>query len=391
MSALFPGGKPGGSQEYSGAAHRPNGHGNDQNGGIASEESFAKLLCLERKRTERSRRRFVLILLGTGKLLKGGNTENALEQILCVLSGSMRETDVMGWYKQESVIGLIFTEIGTAEGRTVASAILAKLSQALFHALTIDQINEISLSFHVFPEDWEKQGPGGPTDSAFYPDLVWRIDPKSGARLVKRAMDVLGSLSALVVLSPLFIVISIAVKLTSNGPIFFRQQRVGRHGKRFRFLKFRSMYFNSDPSIHENYVKQFISGTADTQRPKGSEASVYKLTGDPRVTRLGRFLRRTSLDELPQFFNVLKGEMSLVGPRPPIPYEVGRYDIWHKRRLLAVKPGITGLWQVEGRSRIKFDEMVRLDLRYSMSWSLWLDIKLLLQTPGAVLMGEGAH
>jgi lipopolysaccharide/colanic/teichoic acid biosynthesis glycosyltransferase len=390
MSALFPGGKPD-SQGSTRDANRPNGHANGQNGRIASEESFAKMLGLERKRTERSRRRFVLMLLGTGRLLKGGDTENALERILSALSGSIRQTDIMGWYKQRSVIGLIFTEIDAAEGGTVASAVLSKLSQALCQALTIDQINEISLSFHVFPEDWEKQGPGGPGDPALYPDLVWTIDSKGAARLVKRAMDFLGSLSALVLLSPLFIVISIAIKLTSKGPIFFKQQRVGQHGIRFTFLKFRSMYFRSDPSIHENYIKQFISGTAGTERPEASEARVYKLTADPRVTRVGTFLRRTSLDELPQFFNVLKGEMSLVGPRPPIPYEVQRYDIWHKRRLLGVKPGITGLWQVEGRSRIKFDEMVRLDLKYARSWSLWLDIKLLIQTPRAVLMGEGAY
>ena len=390
MSALFPGGRRN-SQEFTSAAKRPNGHDNGQNGRMASEESFAKMLCLERKRTERSRRRFVLVLLGTGSLLKGSETENALERIFFALSGSMRETDIMGWYKQRSVIGLIFTEMGAAEGKTVASAILAKLSHALCHALTIDQINEISLSFHVFPEDWEKHGPGGPKNSALYPDLVWTIDPQSAARLVKRGMDVLGSLAALVLLSPLFIVISIAIKLNSKGPIFFKQKRVGQYGKRFTFLKFRSMYFRSDSSIHQAYIKQFISGTADTERPEESNASVFKLTADPRITRVGTFLRKTSLDELPQFLNVLTGQMSLVGPRPPIPYEVESYDIWHKRRLLAVKPGITGLWQVEGRSRLKFDEMVRLDLKYARSWSLWLDIKLLLQTPRAVVMGEGAY
>ncbi|HME01156.1 MAG TPA: sugar transferase [Terriglobia bacterium] len=390
MSTLFPGSKPG-SQESTRAANRPDGHGNGQNGGVTAEELFAKTLCLERKRTERSRSRFVLMLLGTGSLLKGGGTENALEKILCALSGSIRETDVMGWYREASVIGVIFTDIGAAEGRTVAGAILAKVNRALCHALSIDQINEITLSFHVFPEDWEKQGPGGPTDSTFYPDLFWTTDPKSSARMVKRAIDVLGSFSALVLLSPLFAAISIAVKLTSKGPVFFRQQRVGHHGKRFTFLKFRSMYFKSDPSIHEDYIKRFISGTVGTQRPEESQASVYKLTADPRVTRVGAFLRKTSLDELPQFFNVLKGEMSLVGPRPPITYEVKRYDIWHKRRLLDVKPGITGLWQIEGRSRIKFDEMVRLDLKYARSWSLWLDVKILLHTPRAVVMGEGAY
>ena len=132
-----------------------------------------------------------------------------------------------------------------------------------------------------------------------------------------------------------------------------------------------------------DYIKRFIAGNVNE--------TVYKITEDPRVTRVGRFLRKTSLDELPQFFNVLRGEMSLVGPRPPIPYELEAYDIWHRRRLLEVKPGITGLWQVNGRSKLRFDDMVRLDLQYATAWSLWLDIKILLQTPRAVFSREGAY
>ncbi len=123
----------------------------------------------------------------------------------------------------------------------------------------------------------------------------------------------------------------------------------------------------------------------------GGHRKFYKLTNDPRITRIGGFLRKTSFDEIPQFLNVLRGEMSLVGPRPPIPYEVESYDIWHRRRLLGVKPGITGLWQVAGRSRTTFDEMVRLDLQYAKSWSFWLDLKILLQTPRAVVAGDGAY
>ena len=156
------------------------------------------------------------------------------------------------------------------------------------------------------------------------------------------------------------------------------------------FLKFRSMYFENDAEIHREYIRQFISAGEDHQRPDDSNG-VYKIKDDPRVTRIGRFLRKTSLDELPQFFNVLRGEMSLVGPRPPIPYEVEIYGVWHRRRFLEAKPGITGLWQVEGRSRVKFDEMVRLDLKYAKTWSPWLDIKILLRTPAAVLRGSGAY
>jgi lipopolysaccharide/colanic/teichoic acid biosynthesis glycosyltransferase len=151
------------------------------------------------------------------------------------------------------------------------------------------------------------------------------------------------------------------------------------------------MHANNDAAIHKDYVQKLIAGKAETQPSNGSGQGVYKLTHDPRITKVGSFLRKTSLDELPQFINVLKGEMSLVGPRPPVPYEVEAYDIWHRRRLLEAKPGITGLWQVSGRSRVKFDDMVRLDLRYARSWSPWTDIKILWRTPGAVVLGNGAH
>jgi len=151
------------------------------------------------------------------------------------------------------------------------------------------------------------------------------------------------------------------------------------------------MRVSNDASIHREYVKRFIAGQAGTAAANGEQKTVFKITNDPRVTWIGKFMRRTSVDELPQFWNVLKGEMSLVGPRPPIAYELEAYDLWHRRRLLEAKPGITGLWQVEGRSKTTFDEMVRLDLRYSRTWSTLLDIKILLQTPRAVFSGDGAY
>jgi exopolysaccharide biosynthesis polyprenyl glycosylphosphotransferase len=202
----------------------------------------------------------------------------------------------------------------------------------------------------------------------------------------KRVLDILGSVFAIVVFSPLFISIAAAVKLTSKGPIFFRQERVGLGGRRFTFLKFRSMKCGSDPHIHQEYIRRFIAGKI-TEAPGGA----FKIKNDPRLTRIGAFLRRTSLDELPQLFNVLKGDMSLVGPRPAIPYEIDLYQPWHRGRFLEVKPGITGLWQVVGRSKTSFDDMVRLDLQYVKQWSIWLDVKILLQTPRAVLSREGAY
>jgi len=153
------------------------------------------------------------------------------------------------------------------------------------------------------------------------------------------------------------------------------------------------MYVNNDSGIHQEYIKKFIleQGSYNIKNGDRGKENVYKIKDDPRVTPIGRFLRKSSLDEFPQFINVLKGEMSLIGPRPPLPYEVKIYDIWHKRRITEVKPGITGLWQVNGRSSTTFDEMVRLDIRYIKEWSIWLDIKILFQTPRAVLVGKGAY
>ena len=159
------------------------------------------------------------------------------------------------------------------------------------------------------------------------------------------------------------------------------------------FLKFRSMYIDADTRVHEQYVQEFIlqskngSGASEELKQDG----LFKLSKDSRITPLGHFLRRTSLDELPQLLNVLVGTMSLVGPRPPIPYEIKDYGNWHRRRVLEAKPGITGLWQVQGRSRTTFEDMTRLDLRYIDTWSFWADLKLLLQTPWTVMKGEGAR
>jgi lipopolysaccharide/colanic/teichoic acid biosynthesis glycosyltransferase len=209
--------------------------------------------------------------------------------------------------------------------------------------------------------------------------------------MTKRMIDVIGSMVGLVLFSPVFLIIAVAIRLSSKGPVFFRQLRVGRYGTPFVFLKFRSMYLDNDPHLHEQYVMRLIAGRVEPQGAGGNGKGVYKLTSDPRVTRVGAFLRKTSLDELPQLWNVLKGEMSLVGPRPPIPYEVEAYQIWHRRRVLEAKPGITGLWQVSGRSRVKFDDMVRLDIRYTTARSIWLDIKILLRTPRSVILGDGAY
>jgi len=201
----------------------------------------------------------------------------------------------------------------------------------------------------------------------------------------KRAFDMVAAGLGIAVLAPLFLGLYLAIRLSSRGPAIYVQRRVGADGRRFDFYKFRTMAHRSDDSIHRAYSERLINGWA--QRDGGR---AFKLTADPRVTPIGRFLRKSSLDELPQLFNVLRGDMSLVGPRPPIEYEVEHYQDWHKQRLQA-KPGITGLWQVSGRSQVPFDEMVMLDIHYMEHWSFLLDLKILLRTIPVVLFGVGGY
>jgi lipopolysaccharide/colanic/teichoic acid biosynthesis glycosyltransferase len=330
------------------------------------------------------------MLLESANLFRAGDQTEALDPFLEVLRSSIRETDLIGWHEKGSAMGIIFTEIGEADGKTVAAALLTKVTDVLADTLKIEQISQIRLSLHIFPEDWSDHDNTRLHEPAVFPDRMPGDGPEKGLPTAKRLVDITGSILALLLFSPILIATGIAVKLTSKGPVFFRQKRVGQYGRGFTFLKFRSMHCQSGDAVHQDYMKHFIAGDVVVKEPAGEGRTVYKLTKDPRLTSIGAFLRRSSLDELPQLFNVLRGDMSLVGPRPPIPYEVNCYSAWHRRRLWSVKPGITGLWQVMGRSRVSFDEMVRLDLRYAKSWSLWLDTKILLKTPMAVLGGEGA-
>ena len=356
---------------------------------VLGEEVFRRMISLERKRSERTQRPFVLLLMDTGRTQATEKNGRILLDILSALQTATRETDVMGWYETNAAVGVMFTEI-TLENNLILSTILGRISDVLRGRLTTEQFSQIKFSFHLFPEEWDANNPERQSNPTLYPDLHKRDGDNRVGRALKRGMDIFGSLVLLFLLSPVFFVIAAAVKLTSRGPILFRQQRIGEHGTAFTFLKFRSMYVDNDASQHKEYVRQLIAGQAAKQPTNGAGEGIFKLTNDPRITPVGNFLRRSSLDELPQFFNVLRGDMSLVGPRPPVPYEVEAYATWHRRRLLEAKPGITGLWQVEGRSRVGFDDMVRLDLRYARHSSPWLDLKILVQTPRAVIAGNGA-
>jgi len=360
--------------------------------GLVSEELFIRLLCTERKRSERSRKFLLLMLLDVEKVLgTEDHGHEVLQKIVSALSFSTRDTDISGWYKDNSVLGVIFTEISGPDKTSILNTISAKVATAVRKNLDLEQINEIQISFHFLPEEWGKQDSWRGANPERHPELLYGHHSRQFPRFLKRMMDIVGSILALTLFSPLFFLISLAIKLSSKGPVLFKQVRVGQYGRTFTCLKFRSMHSVNDANIHKEYVKQFISGNCQSKRPGETQNGVYKITEDPRVTRVGKLLRKTSFDELPQLFNVLKGEMSLVGPRPPIPYELESYEVWHRRRLSEMKPGITGLWQVNGRSKTSFDDMVRLDLKYAQMWSLWLDIKILLQTARAVLSGQGAY
>jgi exopolysaccharide biosynthesis polyprenyl glycosylphosphotransferase len=213
-------------------------------------------------------------------------------------------------------------------------------------------------------------------------------EPLSGsARIVKRTFDLVISALAIALLLPIWVLIALLIKLDSRGSVFYTQERVGMDGRLFLLYKFRTMKAGADPEVHREYQRSFIAGRAEANL--GNEHKpAYKLLADPRITRIGKLLRRTSLDEVPQLLNVLAGDMSLVGPRPPIPYEVEAYELWHRKRL-DMKPGLTGLWQVSGRNRLPFEEMVRLDLFYIENWSLLLDLKIILRTGFVMLGGEG--
>jgi exopolysaccharide biosynthesis polyprenyl glycosylphosphotransferase len=360
---------------------------------ILPEELFLGMLCLERKRAERSGDKFTLILLDARAALQNASTHDILRRITKAADKARRDTDIAGWYKDHAVLGIIFTELRDTPESGTNETLRNKIQRSLATELTAEELDMVHVSLHTFADDSDEQDSNhDQSNPAFHPDLFHRNQSKKLPMLVKRCMDIVGSAAALIVLSPVFAAIAIAIKLGSQGPVLFKQQRIGQFGKPFPFLKFRSMYVANNSDAHKAYVQSLIAGSKE--QPTGQEGEkkiAFKIKNDPRVTGIGRFIRRTSLDELPQFWNVLVGQMSLVGPRPPIAYEVEAYYIWHRRRVLEAKPGITGLWQVYGRSRTTFDDMVRLDLQYSEKWSPLLDVKILLQTPRAVFSGDGAY
>jgi lipopolysaccharide/colanic/teichoic acid biosynthesis glycosyltransferase len=352
------------------------------------DEEIMEIVTRERKRANRSGLAMAILLVGV-RDSRRENTSALFGVVANALSAIKSDIDIAGWFERESIIGLIVPEIDPSNLTSACERLESEFRKELEDRSEGDLTDRLSIRLCVYPEppqlgDDEVEA----VDPFLYPELQGQQKGSAIFHVLKRGMDILGSLTLLLLLSPLLLAIAGLVKLSSRGPVLYHQMRIGQMLKPFMMCKFRSMYANSGHGIHHDYVSWFITSSDKGQAQDKNK--VFKLANDPRITPIGHFLRKTSLDELPQLWNVLVGEMSLVGPRPPLWYEVQQYKPWHRHRVLDAKPGITGLWQVTGRSRTTFDEMVRLDLRYAKKKSLWADIKILLATPAAVIKGNGA-
>ena len=346
---------------------------------ILSKYQFLYRLRIEKRRADRSKLPLSLTLLSFREEVL--TDRKLIEKFLECLYENTRETDTKGWVDR-NIIGLILPDTNEKGAQRCIEKVLnngnGDLTDRVISRTYPDDLFNILLA--------EKR-----SQADLFPiDLDESVKTHRVQAALKRLMDMAGSVFGLLLASPLMLVTAFVIKISSPGPAIFKQTRLGKKGVRFPFYKFRSMYWKADDRIHREYVTDLIGGNLDKINQGDAERPLYKMKSDPRITLIGKIIRKTNIDELPQFFNVLKGEMSLVGPRPPILYEVEKYESWHLRRILEVKPGITGLWQVNGRSRTSFDDMVRLDLKYAQNWSLWLDLKILVKTIKAVIRPKGA-
>jgi exopolysaccharide biosynthesis polyprenyl glycosylphosphotransferase len=311
---------------------------------------------------------------------KEEKSKHTIQEFVALLHKNTRESDIKGSVDRD-VIGLILPDTDENGVKRCVEKIAGSNGDFNYSVTTGTYPDHLFLKLLSKEEDLPD----------FFPlDLDGPRESHRFQIALKRVIDILGAFVGLILFSPIMLATAIAIKMTSPGPIIFKQTRFGKKGARFQFYKFRSMYWNSDDQIHREYVTNLIKGNLEKINQGNKVVPLFKMVSDSRVTRVGRIIRRTSIDELPQFFNVLKGEMSLVGPRPPLPYEVEKYEPWHLRRILEVKPGVTGLWQVSGRSRTSFDDMVRLDLRYVQNWTTLVDLKIIVKTVKAVFSLKGA-
>ncbi|MBI5584196.1 MAG: sugar transferase [Deltaproteobacteria bacterium] len=345
--------------------------------GILTKEEFLKQLGFEKRRVDRSQAPLAIALF----FLKGdlmGNLKK-IREFLVHIKQSTRETDIKGWVTPK-VLALLMPDTDASGAQRCLELLTQGRSLPFCSILTRSYPDQL---FHEILD--QNRGASG----------IFSLDPfeetvfNQAQLTFKRILDIFGAVVGLIIFSPIMLITAAAIKGTSPGPVIFRQVRLGKKGHHFTFLKFRSMVAGNNDQIHREYVANLIDGRLKQINQGEADKPLYKIKGDPRITPVGRIIRKLSLDELPQLINVLRGEMSLVGPRPPLPYEVAKYKSWHLRRILEVKPGITGLWQVEGRSQTSFDEMVRLDIRYVKNFSLWLDFKIIFKTIREVICPKG--
>jgi len=340
---------------------------------------FLRQLHIETLRAQRSKSTLSIILLTLDKETSFKSLN--MDEILGLIRKKTRDTDISGIINHKTLCVLL-PDTDESGAKEICAKLINKLPQF--------SITSSSYPDHIF-ESLTKNGCIQPDA---FPFEIWEPMESKGASWfksqLKRGVDIVGSIIGLLVFMPVMLITALAVKVTSPGPVIFSQTRLGKHGAPFTFYKFRSMHVNMDNQLHRDYVHDFINGRHEKVNQGDAEKPLYKIKSDPRITKVGKFIRKTSIDELPQFFNVLKGDMSLVGPRPPLPYEAEKYQAWHLRRILDMKPGITGLWQVEGRSKTEWDDSVRLDIRYIKNWSLLFDLKILLRTFKEVLKCRGA-
>ena len=342
-------------------------------------KAFLRELDREKRRSERSGAPLSLVLYQFDAEA-AGNSHQASE-LVEALHSSKRVTDILG-HVGDGKIAVLCPDTDEAG----VKGFMKKIEQGTGDHLCFAGVAA------TYPDDlFDNLARGTATPTVFQPFLDTDVAGEpAGAYPLKRALDFAGALVLLCLAAPIMLLVAAAVRLTSRGPVIFKQTRVGRGAYPFTFYKFRSMQIDGDDSVHRAFVTQLIEAGDGAAALGDGAAAAFKIRSDSRVTPIGRLIRRTSLDELPQLFNVLKGDMSLVGPRPPIPYEATKYQPWHLRRLLSVNPGMTGIWQVEGRSRVPFNEMVRMDLRYIRNCSFWLDLRILAKTLPVVLSCEGA-
>lgn len=342
---------------------------------------FLRQLEREKRRTDRSKASLSIVLFRFDS--RRDDHFDDVDRLLGVLSKNKRETDIVG-YLSDDLIAALLPDTEAQGTLVLKQKVVARLGSGPFSTVAATYPDRLF-------DDLIRENNAIPDPNPFFLESFPRASDSVGSYAIKRSLDIAGAIIVLLLLSPLMLVIAIAVAVTSPGPVIFKQVRLGKRGVPFNFYKFRSMYCNADDQVHRDYVAKLIAGDVQGINQGDETKPLYKMKDDRRITRIGRLIRKTSMDELPQLFNVARGDMSLVGPRPPLPYEAEKYQSWHLRRVLEVKPGITGLWQVNGRSKTSFDEMVRMDLRYTRNCSLALDLKILIKTVKVVLRGDGAN